>query len=480
MKPFLKQPRASSLLGLSLDANRLEGVLLRRTNGALEVRKTFSVLLSLDPLTNDPELVGQEIRNHLDKAEIRERRCAVSLPLNWVLTLSTKVPDLPASDLQSFLQIEAERGFPYGPEALLISSSCYDLPNGEQYATQVAVPKDHVLRLEKVLKAARLKPATFSLGIVALQNAEEESSNGVLALALGESSVGLQASCGGGVVALRALEGTFDTEDGQKRLNADVVARELRITLGQLPAGVRETIRRVRVLGQGDLARQLAEELQPRCETMGLKIEHVTGYSSGEFGVQLPKDARVSPAFSLAARELCGRSAAFEFLPPKISQWQQITTRYSSRKLIWAGATAGSVALLVGAAFLVQQWQLARLRSRWEAMERNATEIDNLQQRIKKFRPWFDDSLGSLSILRRLTEAFPEDGVVSAKTVEIRDLAAVTCTGTAQNSQALLKTLDQLRAVKEVTHVTIDQIRGGKPLQFTFNFHWNGPAGNEH
>jgi Tfp pilus assembly PilM family ATPase len=108
---FFKKTTRSSLLGLSLDGNRLEGVVLRRTNGALEVQKTFSASLSLDPLTNDPELVGQEIRNHLEEAGIRERRCAVSVPLSWALTLQTKLPDLPEAEVSSFLQIEAERGF---------------------------------------------------------------------------------------------------------------------------------------------------------------------------------------------------------------------------------------------------------------------------------------------------------------------------------------------------------------------------------
>ncbi len=118
-----KKQRASSVLGLSLDGNRLEGVVLRRTNGSLVLQKTISASLSLDPLTNDPELVGREIQNHLEKAGIRERRCAVCVPLNWVLTLQTKLPDLPEADVSGFLQIEAERGFPYGPDALLICAS---------------------------------------------------------------------------------------------------------------------------------------------------------------------------------------------------------------------------------------------------------------------------------------------------------------------------------------------------------------------
>ena len=78
----------SSLLGLNFDGSRLEGVELRRTNGSVEIRRSFGVSLSLDPLANDPELVGREIRKHLDAAGVRERRCAVCVPLNWVLTLT--------------------------------------------------------------------------------------------------------------------------------------------------------------------------------------------------------------------------------------------------------------------------------------------------------------------------------------------------------------------------------------------------------
>src|SRR4051794_28882216 len=54
----LKRRRLDSLLGLTLDGSRLEGVVLRRMNGALQPQQTFSVSLSLDPLTAEPELVG--------------------------------------------------------------------------------------------------------------------------------------------------------------------------------------------------------------------------------------------------------------------------------------------------------------------------------------------------------------------------------------------------------------------------------------
>src|SRR5213592_4315121 len=84
-----------SVLGLALTGSRLEGVVLRRTNGSLRVQKSFVAMLALNPLTGDPELVGREIRNHLEQAGIRERYCVVAVPLNWALTQAAKIPDLP-------------------------------------------------------------------------------------------------------------------------------------------------------------------------------------------------------------------------------------------------------------------------------------------------------------------------------------------------------------------------------------------------
>jgi len=474
MIPRLKKRPASSILGLALDGKALQGVVLRRSNGALEIQHHFFATLALDPLTNDAELVGREIRNHLEKAGIRERQCAVSLPLNWALILHTKVPKLPEADINSFLQIEAERGFPYGPDALLMAHSRYRSPSGEEYATQVAVPRDHVGRLEKALKAARLKPITFSLGITALQPPSRENSNGVLALVFGDSTVGLQVSLGGGVATLRTLEETFETDGGEKHLSPEAIARELRITLGQLPGEVRQAVGRLRVFGTDNLAAALLEGIQSAAQSMGMQVELVRSYSPNEFGRQLAADAPVSAALSLAAGSLAGRHPALDFLPPKVRPWDPIITRYSSKKLVPLGAAAGAIALLVASLFLIQQWQLSRWRGQWSAIDRKVTELDGLQVQIKQFRPWFDESFRSLSILRRLTEAFPEDGVVAAKTVEIRDQTDVTCSGTARDSQALLKTLDQLRGAKEIFDVKVDQIRGKSPLQFTFNFHWGG------
>jgi len=397
----------------------------------------------------------------------------VGLPLKWALTTHVVIPELPEADIASFLQIEAERGFPCDVNTLHVATSRCRGPSGAQHALLVGIPRNHVAHLEQGLRAAKLKPASFSLAITALQPSGTVSGSGVLALLIGESHVGLQISAGGGIAALRALEGAPELEAGQRLLHADIVAREARITLGQLPSDLIQTVRSVRIFGAPDLVQQLADEMELRLDMMGLKVELVTRYASGEFGASLPPDTAVKPAFSLAGEYLMGRGTGLEFLPPRVAVWKQMAERYSSGKLRGSLSAAGAAAVLIGALFFYQQCQLWRLGSQWNNMQSKVGELEVINGRISQYRPWYDESVKGLSILRSLTQAFPEDGSVTAKTVEIRDLNSVTCTGTARNYQVLLQTLQKLRALPQIRDANLGPTRGQTPaLQFSFSFAW--------
>jgi hypothetical protein len=470
----LKRRSLDSLLGLTLDGSRLDGVVVRRVNGALHPQQTFSVSLSLDPLTAEPELVGREIRNHLDAAGIRERNCVLGLPLKWMLTTHCEVPQLPEEDVTSFLQLEAERGFHSDVATLHFAASRCQLASGKQSALLVGVPRSHLSRIEQELQAAKLKPIGFGLGITALQPPAADAAHGVMAIAIGETNVGLEITCGGGVAALRALEAALETEGSRQILHADLVAREARITLGQLPAELRESVHHVRIFGPRDLAQQLSDELELRLEHMGLKVEIVSRYAPGEFGLQLPLESAVSPALSLAASRLAGRKPPFEMLPPRVTAWQQLADRYSSGKLRMAGATGAAVALLVILAFVVQQIQLISLRSQWAGMAPKVKELQALQDQIRKYRPWYDETFRGLTLMKQITGAFPDTGVVSAKTLEIRDLSAVTCTGVARDQGEVLNMFDRLSSSGGVSDFHGGPLRGKMPnIQFTFTFNWS-------
>ena len=479
----LKAPRRkklTSLLGLTLDGSRLCGVVLRRNNDTLQLQQTFEVALTLDPLTAAPELVGREIRNLLDAAGVRERNCVVGVPLKWVLTAQTELPELPPADAASLLQMESERGFPCDVATLRLTQSACALQDGKQLVTMAAIPNSQLALLENVLVAAKLRPVSFALGLQALQPPAAATSDGVLALQVGESQVALQFTCRGGVAALRGLEGAIEMEAGQPVLHAGLVSRETRITLGQLPAEVRQAVKRIRIFGPRELARQLADEMELRFEPLGLTVEIVTAYATAEFGLELPPGATLSAAFSLAAWPLAGQLPAFEFLPPKPTLLQQLAAKYSSGRLQTIGAAAAVLLLLVGGLFGYQEYQLVQLRAQWDKMKSKVDDLNQVQGQISQYRPWFDDSFRALSILRELSLVFPEDGAVTAKSIEVRDGNVVSCTGTARDNTALLRTLGQLRDADEVSQLKVEQIRGKSPMQFTFEFHWgNDGGGNE-
>jgi hypothetical protein len=162
---------------------------------------------------------------------------------------------------------------------------------------------------------------------------------------------------------------------------------------------------------------------------------------------------------------------------------QQLAARYSSGRLRTVISAAAAVALVGGGLFFFQQCQLWRLESQWAKLQPTVKQLEGVQDLVRQYRPWYDESmrdtnvvrgLTGLVILRSVTEAFPEDGSVTAKTVEIRDLSTVTCTGIARNYQALLKTVERLRAVRQIPDVNLGPTRGQPPaLQFTFNFQWS-------
>ena len=474
---FRKRKKLTSVLGLALDGSRLDGVVLRRSNGSLQLQQTFSAVLTLDPLTAAPELVGREIRNQLDAAGVRERHCIFGVPLKWVLTAQTELPPLPEADAASLLQLEAERGFSTDVATLQLASSSCPMAADKKHVLLAGIPSAHVATLEQVLVAAKLKPVAFALGMSALQLPAAEKSSGVLALAIGESTVSLQITCGGGVAALRSLEGAIENPTGRPALLPDLVARETRITLGQLPAELRDAVKRIRIFGPRDLAQQLADEMELRFEPMGLTVEVVSACKPDEFGVQLPPEAPVSAAFSLAGRLLVEQPPAFDFLPPKPTVLEQFAAKYSSGRLRTTGAIAAGVLVIVGGLFFIQQIQLWRLHSQWSAMEGKVAELQGVQDRIRQFQPWYDGTFRDLAILRQLSVAFPEDGIVTAKSIEIQNNNTVSCSGTAQNNAALLATLGRLSGAEGVSNLKVDLIHGKSPMQFTFDFQYgNGGA----
>ena len=75
-------------------------------------------------------------------------------------------------------------------------------------------------------------------------------------------------------------------------------------------------------------------------------------------------------------------------------------------------------------------------------------------------------------MLDGLMGAFPDQGEVWAKNIQINEGSKVTCTGFAKNQAALTGLLDRLRTQKDVTDLHGQQERGQNPIQFSFTYKW--------
>jgi hypothetical protein len=100
------------------------------------------------------------------------------------------------------------------------------------------------------------------------------------------------------------------------------------------------------------------------------------------------------------------------------------------------------------------------------------------QDQITKFRPWYDTSFRDLQILRKLKDAFPDDGSVSAKKVEIHDVSAVTCSGVARDNESFARLHARLGNDTNQISDLHAEVHGQKPMDFTLNFQWEGDENN--
>jgi len=177
-----------------------------------------------------------------------------------------------------------------------------------------------------------------------------------------------------------------------------------------------------------------------------------------------------------AAQWLLQGSSTLEFLPRKISRASRLVQSLGSRGMLWkAGAAAAVCLLAIVGAFAWQSWKLSRLQRQWASIESEATELQAIQQKIREYEPWYNGSVGSLDIVKSLVAAFPETGSAWTRTIEIKNMSEVVCSGSAASSADVLNVVETLGKSNGVKDLKTSQIRGEKPVQFAVSYRWEAP-----
>jgi len=469
----MKSSGISSILGIGLDKGRLTGVFMQRSNGGVRIEKSFELGWSLDGLMKDPDRLGGELRKALDAEGIRERHCVVCIPLEWAYTTRVQIPALPEADVKSFLKVQAEREFPIPPEETILSTSRWHSSGGTPWATLIGIPANRVAALGRAFHIANLRPLSMTFAIAALIGKSDSDPSGSLLLLASEGGVDLAIARGGSVLALRALDGGSGSEPEGGSVDALGITRQIRITLGQFTGEPREPLGGIEIHGSPEKTNPLLIELQNSFASLGMKVELASSAKRIEGLENAPA------GFEAVAKRLLGQPAEFEFLRIPPGRFKQVLEKVSSKSNLWLGGVAAALVLIVGGGLLVQQIRLSRLQSEWASIEAKVDELTVLQDKIRRFKPWFDDSIPSLTVARILTEAFPEEGSVWLKSMEMKDRSEVTCSGQARGNREWMAMVDRLRETPGVLDLQILQVRGAAPLQFTLSFRWDASYRNE-
>ena len=453
------EPR--SVLAITLESGRVAVDVVRRDEGGSSIVRSFTLPVGADAVIADAEKVGKQLAEQLAAAGIRERRCVVCVPAGWALTTSADMPEIAGEDLRGYLELRAEREFPIPVADLRLAHCGYTLPDGKPRATLAAIPAKRAEAVERMLAAADCRAVSLSLGLDGCITAPESPAS--LHFLANGNHVDVVIAAGGGIAALRSLAGVAG--ENAPAFDAPGFSREVRITLGRLPETVREQVREALFGGAPDSAENLCIEIRQHLHRMGIdsRLER-PAYKAGA--------GHPAAALDAARRYLLREPVVFEFVPPQINRWQTMATRFDSRGRRWMIGAAVAAVVLPVLAFFVRSRIESSLQSEWDGMRKNVSELESLQQNIRRFRPWFESAPLNLQALESITEAFPEQGEVWAKSVQIGEDFKVTCSGSAQNNPALLAMLGRLRARPDVTAVQVQSVRGEKPVQFSFTYKW--------
>ncbi len=461
-----KKKKPAGVVALAFEGGKLTALEIRRRDRHCEISQTLRCPLSRDILSGDSELIGAEIRKSFDEAGIREKNCVLSLPLSLVYFFQPEIPGgLSGSDAESYLRLQAEKGLPFPAEDAAISTLSHTGPDGSRRAMIAAVPMQHILTLKKILKSAHLNPLSMTLGITSLFGTDHSQPQ-ILLLAHDEGfdlAIGNRKS----IFGIRSFPGTIRMEKEEPVIDAEMIVREMRISLGFLPEDVRRGLKEVRIAGTRRLQEETVRELGTPLKRIGLEITDMATLREG-----MGQGAAISPhAYAAAVDYLIGPDAVFEFLSPSNGRFAKIAGQISSRRFLWMSGAGTAIVLIAGGAFLVQSLILQRYESKWAAMSARVEKATLIQDNLRKYRPWHDESFPSLSMLKQITESFPEKGDVWVKSLEIRDMTTIQITGEAKNNKVWLEMLGTLRNNPAIKDLKVTQVReDGDVLQFSMMF----------
>ncbi len=453
-----------AVLALNIEWDHIGIMHVRRDNGDIQVLQSLQTPITADSILENPDQCGKQLAEILAKAGLRETRCIVCVPNHWAFTTSTELPELSPEDLPGFIELKAEGEFPLAASDLLIAHSPWTIPGHPTQTTIAGLPKRKADAVRQMLSTANRRAISISLALNPDWTQSSHGDHSGINVLVSENHIDLAVLLGGGVAALRSIP----VQNGS--LRPDHLNRELRITLGRLPAEVRSQLNKARFLGEPHSTSALLESARETLNKLGLQgiIPSPPRDSTAKSQTET-----ATIAVAAARHHLHGLPMLFEFVAPETNKLQLFLRRHDTRKNRWAAAATLVAILIPLISVVLRSHSEKSLTREWNTMQPTVRELEELQGKIRLFRPWFDQDTPTVQLLHALVNGYPDTGDVWATRVDIKEENQVACTGFARDQQSWLNFLESLGKQPGVANLQVRSVRGEQPLQVDFSFNWN-------
>lgn len=422
--------------------------------------------VAVDPLMDDPALAAKELRDSIRALGPRlPRRAVVGLGLGRMMAIAATLPAMPDEAVDGYLRIQAEREFLLPPEELAMAVSMSTHADGQRNALLAALPARQYANLQRALHLAGFSSVAVLPAVAALADPGQAEAR----LVVSRRSCDLLVTGGGGIVLMRRILGT---EAGELAApgSLDTLPADIRISLRQLPAGVRGGLKRLVVTGAPDALEAVLPALEPEGDEDPWRLH----------AEPVPAGPATRCCERLAALAVSGLRLPLVLAPVAAPRPRSWLRRWRTRHLVAAAAAVLALVLGIAAAVLCQRWRLNTVRREWAAMQPRVETLRKIVAHARSHGAWASDQPESLDILRAVTLAFPERGTVWATRLEIRGLQQVSISGKAAGREDWLRTLETLRKTPGVRDLRVSQARTGgdakAPMTFAIRFTWSAPA----
>jgi hypothetical protein len=434
------------ILGLAIDDAGVVATELRIQAGRPEIRRTGEFLWEQELTAENAKSLGQRLHHFLREQGFSAKRAVVGLAAKWVLTKEVEAPPANPEVLAGMLSIQAERAFSLDADELIFDYCGKTSMSEKSQILLLAVRRQMVSQIKEMAQAAGLHVQAITLSSLACSKA----------LAEGGSASWY------GLYARPNYCEFWAQQDGSPRF-----IKHVPIARNGTPGGYAELVSAAvnRLVLLSPLSGRTPPYPITTYDASGSSDELVQGLgrrlgpqiavSDGQAALRTkglslpghPSETRAVAAAAVALIAMGPERPPVDFLDPRVGahKKQAINRR---RVLAWGGGIAA--ACVLGVAILLILWRtyagdVAANQAWLKAHDAEIKAAQEFVDRAKYAASWDSQDPRFLGWLKELTQAFPQEPSVWAKTLILSEEGKDSISGWTTNQASLNEVVEKMQ-----------------------------------